>query len=241
MSDTKSLQPEAISAASFILTKSSNKSIQIFQAADYSHYPTYAIIERSKLSLLTSKPDFTLSKLDQNAVILRDSDLQKGSTAAEMRFLKPKSIPYVQRIAVEIINGPTHTLTASGLKDFSFTVDELRFTWSFSSKPNTSLVLFQSIGDSEPDLLARFSYSKYGTDAVAKQEVGQLDIFGFQSGAKLDEHKVEMILSSCQMIVVWFLKMGKHYKMVEGSRSLALPVSDRMKWFQGVTAEGVIY
>jgi hypothetical protein len=240
MSDTKSPQPAAIPATSFFLMKSNNKNIQVFQPADYSQYPSYTVIERSKLSLLTSKPDFALLKLDQNVAILGDSDLQKGSQVAEMRFLKPKTIPYVQRIAVEIIDGPTHTLVASGLKDFSFTVDEYRFTWSFSSDPNTSLVLSQSVGDSEPHLVARFSYSQYGTDAVAKQEVGQLDIFGVQSGPKVDEHKVELILSSCQMMVAWFLKMGKHYKMV-GSRSLALPVSGRMRWFIGTTAEGVIY
>jgi hypothetical protein len=218
--------------------KSNNTNIQTFQVANYSNYPTYAVIERSKLSLFSSKPDFTLLKLDQNAAILGDSDLQKGNKVAEMRFLKPKSIPYVQRIALEITNGPTHTLTASGLKDFSFMVDEYRLTWSFSSKPNTSLALSQTIGDSEPHLLARFSYSKYGTDAVAKQEVGQLDIFAAQGGLKLDDSTLELILSSCPMIVVWFLKMGKHYKMVEGSRSLGLPISGRMRRWEGAYGDG---
>lgn len=63
---------------------------------------------------------------------------------------------------------------------------------------------------SSGSIVARFKYSKHGTDATRGAEVGTMEIYGGSRNEELE--MVEFVLSTCQVPLVHWRTMGRHYK-----------------------------
>jgi hypothetical protein len=99
-----------------------------------------------------------------------------------------------------------YQMYARNFQDWNISFNSLSFTWRLTDQP-TSLILVEHGSDS---IVARFSYSSFGTDATRGAEVGQLDIYG--GSRSEDDDTIELVLASCQVVIHHLKSMGRHYK-----------------------------
>jgi hypothetical protein len=97
-------------------------------------------------------------------------------------------------------------MCAPNFSDWKFKFNNELYYWRLTDKP-TALSLMEHSSNS---IVARFTYSIYGTNATRGAEVGLLDIFGgYRSG---DTEVVELVLSTCQVPIYHWKNMGRHYR-----------------------------
>jgi hypothetical protein len=168
--------------------------------------PRYRVSNRSSPNVFSKKADYTLTKLPRGAQAATSSC--SGKDVATMNFDRNGELPWMPRATV-VHNGASkkeYPLQARNFSDWKVNIDGGWFTWRLADKP-TSLVLVEQSSES---IVARFAYSKVGTDATRGAEVGQLDIFG---GSKSeDQAMIELVLATCVVAIQHWKSMGRHYK-----------------------------
>jgi hypothetical protein len=88
-------------------------------------------------------------------------------------------------------------------------------TWTLEHRPSTSLLLVERTSDPPNRVVARFSYSGYGTDACKGQIVGSLDVFDLHvpDGVRETELRMlEVIIGGCEIVLQYWKRMGRHFK-----------------------------
>lgn len=111
-------------------------------------------------------------------------------------------------------------------------VSDQKLKWTLTTRPSVGLVLTQPLPDlSGERVLARFTYSVEGTDAMGGREVGRLDVCeelgelvpeseleeGEGEGEVCLMELVEVVICSCEMVVQYWRGMGKHFRNVSRS------------------------
>lgn len=168
--------------------------------------PSYRIVFRSNLSMFSKKADMTMQKMKAGSKPQDDA----GDEVATINFDRSNKLPWMPRACVshtpQVHQIKTYSMAAPNFNDWKFNVESKNFSWNLASRP-ASLVLLDRTAD---DIVARFVYSRYGTDANKGAEVGQLDIYsGYESE---QDSTVEWMVATCQIAIQHLKNMGRHYK-----------------------------
>jgi hypothetical protein len=166
--------------------------------------PRYRVSARGA-SLFSKKADFTLTRIPAGRATA--SGDCKETDVATMNFDRNSQLPWFPRATVvQLEHNKVVPMDAPNFNDWKFAIDSQPFVWQLAENP-TSLVLVEHCSAS---IVARFSYSAVGTDAIRGAEVGQLDIFG--GSRSEDQDIVELVLASAQVAINHFKSMGRHYR-----------------------------
>jgi hypothetical protein len=173
--------------------------------------PRYRIGARS--GIFSKKPDFTLTRLLTGAAAGAESS--PGKEVAWINFDRSSQLPWMPRAKVELASGgtdnnvghvKTHDMSAPNFSDWKVNFNNELYYWRLMDKP-TSLSLMEVSSES---IIARFKYSKHGTDAIRGAEVGTMEIYGGSRNEDLET--VEFVLSTCQVPLIHWRNMGRHYR-----------------------------
>ncbi|KAF2100854.1 hypothetical protein NA57DRAFT_36343 [Rhizodiscina lignyota] len=191
-----------------------NRSLICLQSVDEDQHLRYKIITKSRTRIFSGKPDMTLY------VDSASQDMLVGA----FEFDNSTTLPWCPRANLSIdVAGEGNRkvqMESRNFSDWSFTWNDARFIWTLQERP-TSLVL---VDRSSRTIIARFSYSIYGTTANKGAEIGDLTIYA------PSEHGLttEMVICSCTIAIKHWSKMGRHHRK-------DLCVSGRYSYGSGVT------
>jgi len=185
-----------------------NRKLQIITPATLATIdrPRYRASCRTAPSVFSKKADLTLTRLPSGAQAAAESC--SGKDIATTNFDRNGQLPWMPRATV-VYNASTkksYPMSAPNFSDWRISIDGQSFSWRLADKP-TSLILVEH---SSNTIVARFTYSRDGTDATRGAEVGQLDIYG---GSRSEEQEmVELVLSTVQVAIQHWKSMGRHYR-----------------------------
>jgi hypothetical protein len=178
--------------------------------------PRYRITTRSATSIFSKKPEYTLTKLPTGADAAVAGSRSKD--VATMNFDRNGELPWMPRATVVHYgtSSKNYPIEARNFSDWNVKMDEETYTWRLADHP-TSLVLVEQSSDS---IVARFAYSRDGTDATRGAEVGQMDFFGGNKSE--DQNWVELVLATCVVAMQHWKSMGRHYRNDVTPRSCSI-------------------
>jgi hypothetical protein len=170
--------------------------------------PRYRLAGRGSPRLFSKKADFTLTRLPTGRQAALGNCPERD--VATVNFDRNGELPWMPRATVChgdcVSSKKSLPMRARNFVDWNIEIGPETFTWRLADRP-TSLVLVENSSDS---IVARFSYSRFGTDATRGGEVGQLDIYGGSQSE--DQDRIELVMSSCKVAVEHFKSMGRHYR-----------------------------
>jgi hypothetical protein len=177
-------------------------------ALDHIDRPRYRLSARGSLNLISRKADFTLTRLPGGRQAALGNCSEKD--VATMNFDRNGEIPWMPRALVWHGDGTSskkrYRMHARDFESWTITMGSESFTWRLTER-TISLIFVEHSSDS---IVARFSYSKFGTDATRGAEVGRLDIYG---GSRSEEQDtIELVIASCKVAVEHLKSMGRHYR-----------------------------
>ncbi|KAF1914231.1 hypothetical protein BDU57DRAFT_452882 [Ampelomyces quisqualis] len=161
-------------------------------------------------------------------VFSKKPEMEVGYTAPDLRqrsiaavgFDKDGPLPWCPRAHVDYMdsNGvvTVHKMEARNFEDWTMTLDGRRYEWSVATQP-WSLVL-REVGASV--IIARFTYSPFGTRAMRGAEVGELLVFRDGLTAAANGHDV--VVCSLMVALGHMEKMGRMYHNPEVWRAGAM-------------------
>jgi hypothetical protein len=178
--------------------------------------PRYRITTRSAASIFSKKPEYTLTRLPTGAEAAVAGS--RGKDVATMNFDRNGELPWMPRATV-VHYGTTiknYPIEARNFSDWKIELDGDTYTWRLAYDP-TSLVLVEQSSDS---IVARFAYSRHGTDAKRGAEVGQMDFFGERRSE--DQNWVELVFATSIVAMQHWKSMGRHYRNDVAPRSYSI-------------------
>jgi hypothetical protein len=214
--EERHLQVPVVSYCSYQVTRT----IQIITptAVNSAGRPRYRLSGRGSPRLFTKKADFTLTRLPTGRQAALGSCPERN--VATMNFDRNGELPWMPRATVCHGNcsssRKSFPMRARNFQDWNIEIGSETFTWRLADRP-TSLVFVENSSDS---IVARFSYSRFGTDATRGGEVGQLDIYG--GSRSEDQDTIELVISSCKVAIEHYKSMGRHYRNDVSPRRLSV-------------------
>jgi len=228
--------PSTPSIVSFTIRQSNRKLRAIIPSSETTRFPSYLMVGRSGPRLLSRKPDFRLTRIAED--ISRSSSTssddanptnKKGvGEIAHLDVTSNASFPWMPRACITHFKTPlvapqTFALAAPNFSDFHFELGDKNYVWKLSDHPTTSLVLVErTCGNNGDRIVARFSYSAFGADAVKGQEVGNLEIFeipddssdedGEQPGFHAELEWIELVIGGMALVIQYWKAMGKSFR-----------------------------
>jgi len=181
-------------------------------------FPSYSITARTGPNIFSKKSDFTLErtqpKFSRHGSTESWSSSERTSEAviATLNFLNVSRTPWMPHALMNYSPSPlatkTYYLAAPNFSDFNIVIDGKQLTWRLSSHPLICLILVDQDTD---NIIARFSYSCYGTEATNGSAVGVLDIFDLEPGEAGDCMR-EVAIGTCELVCQHHRKMGRRYR-----------------------------
>lgn len=187
------------------------------ESLDENRQLMYRIVTKSSSKIFSSKPDMSLFLGADSSVF----------PVASFQFDNSSALPWIPRakVTVDVAGHGSEkvSMEAPNFADWKLKCDDKRFVWTLQERP-TSLAL---VDVSAGTVLARFTYSIYGTTANKSAEIGDLAIFsppGYSIGP-------ELIICSCTIVVKYWANMGRHHR--QGNST-----AGRYSYGNGVTLTG---
>ncbi|KIW02465.1 uncharacterized protein PV09_06273 [Verruconis gallopava] len=190
-----------------------NRRLQVLTPATRATFsrPRYRVTARLGPAMFSKKADFTLTRLPTG--IAAATENSPGKDVGFARFDRAGQLPWMPRATVELVCGDvsgsnklTYDLYAPNFADWRFRINNELYYWHLTDRP----IALSLMENSSNSVVARFTYSKLGTDANRGAEVGTFSIFGgHRSG---DTETVELVLSSWIIAVNHWKNMGRHYR-----------------------------
>jgi hypothetical protein len=154
-----------------------------------------------------------------------------AEVVAGLGYTNNTSLPWMPRGTVvrglskeDAARAESYAMAAPNFVDFNMAIESRALTWTLAHRPSTSLLLLERTSDPPNRVVARFSYSRYGTDASKGQAVGTLDVFDLQTredealgqgpdGVRETELRMlEVIIGGCEIVLQYWKRMGRHFR-----------------------------
>lgn len=168
------------------------------ESIDSQHSLSYKIVTKSTSKLFSSKPEMSLL-LETEA---------KDMFVAGIAFDNSSTLPWFPRATVTVDNPGQGTkvlpMMARNFADWKIEHEGKWYGWTLQGMP-TSLAFVEAATGL---VLARFTYSIYGTTARDGQEIGDLAIFALTQ----TDIGTEVIIGSCIIVIKYWAKMGRHHR-----------------------------
>jgi len=192
-----------------------DRRVQIFVCYENPAAFSYKVISNN-FRLFTKKPEMEVARS------MAGSGIEKG--VASISFDNSGPLPWRPRAHIshnDSHGGSTHAMEAKNFSDWTVVIGGNAYTWTIEGRP-ISLVLR---GANANVVMAKFTYSTYGTAAANGAEVGELSIYGDELSRTCDG--IEKTICGLMVAIVHFKKMGRQYCNGEvtrvGSRNRASP------------------
>jgi hypothetical protein len=141
--------------------------------------------------------------------VLYTSDEMRQKVIAAIAFDKHGPLPWCPRAHFDYseVDSPTtvHKMESRNFADWTITLDTRRYEWSLAAQPS-SLVLRE---EHSLIVIARFTYSPVGTQAMRGAEVGELVLF--RDALTMDTRGQDMVVCSLMVPLMHMKKMGRIY------------------------------
>jgi hypothetical protein len=147
------------------------------------------------------------SKKPEMEVLYTSREMQQRNIAV-IRFDNDGPLPWCPRAHFDYtLNGSlaTYTMEARNFADWTVTFDGTRYEWTLSTQPS-SLVLREV---DSAIVMARFTYSPLGTQAIRGADVGELTLF--RDALTMDTHGSDKVVCSLMVALRHLKRMGKNY------------------------------
>jgi len=194
--------------------------------------PSYRVVFRS--AVFSKKPEMSIHKMAPGADPTTDTSPEVANTGFDRR----NKLPWMPRALMSYTDQSTQTraqseMAAPNFADWKFKIGDKLYSWNLATRP-ASLILLDRTSE---DVAARFLYSRYGTDAIKGAEVGTLDVYsGYGEAA---DGSIEWILASCQIAIMHWKGMGRHYKNIPDTSGRSTSISTMSSLSQSLSAAAV--
>ncbi|KAL5119733.1 hypothetical protein ACEQ8H_002339 [Pleosporales sp. CAS-2024a] len=177
-----------------------NRKIQVLRPCGASEASSYRI---------TTNSFRVFSKKAEMEVLYTSREMRQRGMAA-IGFDKDGPIPWCPRAHFDYIDsdGTTtvYTMEAKNFADWAIVFGGRVYQWCVAMRP-TALVL-QEVASTL--VIARFTYSECGTQAMRGAEVGQLSVF--RNALSMETNGVDKIVCSMLVALTYLKKMGRVYR-----------------------------
>jgi hypothetical protein len=148
------------------------------------------------------------SKKPEMEVLYTSPEMRQRNIAG-LGFDKDGPLPWCPRAHFDYMeldgSSTRHKMEARNFADWSVMLDNRQYEWTIASRP-TSLVLREVDVDV---VVARFTYSPLGTQAMRGAEVGELVLF--RDAIMVDLHGQDLVVCSLMVAITHMKKMGRMY------------------------------
>lgn len=176
-----------------------DRKIQLLRPYGISQASSYRITTNS-FRVFSKKPEME---------VLYTSKEMRQRNMASIGFDKGGPIPWCPRAHFDYVDADgtatAHKMEAKNFVDWMITLGDRQYEWSISIQP-TSLVL-REMGSAL--VIARFTYSRCGTQAMRGAEVGQLSFF--RDALTMEMAGIDKVICSMFVAITSLKKMGRNY------------------------------
>jgi hypothetical protein len=148
------------------------------------------------------------SKKPEMEVLFTSREMRQRNIAG-IRFDSDGPLPWCPRAQYEYTeNGSAtvHKLEARNFVDWQFAVGSTNYEWTLCMQPSSALIL-RAVGSALE--IARFTYSRLGTQAMRGAEVGELMLF--RDRLTTEARGSDMVVCSLMVALRHLKKMGRNY------------------------------
>ncbi|KAH7390939.1 hypothetical protein DE146DRAFT_149979 [Phaeosphaeria sp. MPI-PUGE-AT-0046c] len=154
------------------------------------------------------------SKKPEMEMLYTSADMKQRNIAM-LQFDKDGPLPWCPRAHFDYIdsNGAAsvHKMEARNFADWTIVLEGRRYEWTLSMQPS-SLVLRE---EGAALVIARFTYSSIGTNAMRGAQVGELVIF--RDALTMELRGIDMVACSLMLALKYMQKMGRMYHNPDGT------------------------
>jgi hypothetical protein len=158
---------------------------------------------------ITTNSFRVFSKKPEMEVLYTSREMRQRNIAA-MSFDKDGPLPWCPRAHFDYTESDgtavAHHMEARNFVDWSIVLGGRRYEWCISIRP-TSLALREV---NSALVVARFTYSEVGTQAMRGAEVGELSIF--RDPLTMANQGTDMVVCSLMVALTSLKKMGRNYR-----------------------------
>ena len=183
-----------------------DRKLQRFVCYESPAAPSYKVIA-NYFRLFTKKPELEVLRVQTGA--------EAEKAVASIQFVNNGPLPWRPRANVshDGSNGrSTLAMEARNFSDWTIAIGGNTYTWTIEGRP-ISLVLRKANANV---IMAKFTYSTYGTAAAYGAEVGELSIYRDELSATSDW--IERTICGLMVAIVHFKKTGRQYCNAEVGR-----------------------
>jgi hypothetical protein len=163
--------------------------------------PSYRILSRGNFRVLSKKPDIEMTRITTAEGVSETS-------IATLYFDNDGPLPWRPRAHFfheSNVNTNRHEMESRNFSDWTMDMAGVPYAWRLEGKP-VSLVLSERTSSL---VIARFTYSRYGSGATKGAVVGDLTIY--RDALTTESGGIEKILASLLVPIGHFKKMGRQY------------------------------